>query len=92
MYQIIFKLGSGKEITLCNVNPHQSILDVALDNNIEIESLCGGVGNCKKCSFILCEGEKYLEKPNTLSNEVNFRYACESILKQGSGKLIIELQ
>ena len=59
MYTVKFKFEQkGLEpVTIENVAPGQSILEVALDNNIELHHNCGMVWACSTCHLYLEKGE-----------------------------------
>lgn len=42
----------------------ESILDVALNNNIHLEHACGGSCACTTCHVIVVEGDKNLSEPD----------------------------
>ncbi|HMU25210.1 MAG TPA: 2Fe-2S iron-sulfur cluster-binding protein, partial [Ferruginibacter sp.] len=64
MYKITFKFEQkGLEpITLNNIEPNQSILEVALKNDIELHHNCGGVCACSTCHLYLEKGEDFVEE------------------------------
>lgn len=49
----------------CEVKSGQSVLDVALENNIYIKSICRGVPSCAECRVILAEGEYNVLQPSS---------------------------
>ncbi len=50
---------------VCEVKSGQSVLDVALENNIYIKSICRGVPSCAECRVILAEGEYNVLQPSS---------------------------
>lgn len=72
MYTIKFKFDQkGLEpITLENVAPGQSLLEVALDNNIELHHNCGMVCACSTCHLYLESGEEFV--PEITDKEEDF--------------------
>ncbi len=50
---------------VCEVKSEQSVLDVALENNIYIKSICRGVPSCAECRVILADGEYNVLQPST---------------------------
>ena len=69
----------------------KSILEVAHDNHIEIESACGGVCACTTCHCIIREGFDSLEEADELEEdfldrawglEPQSRLSCQAILAQ----------
>lgn len=98
MYQITFRfLQKGLEpITIKNVKPDQSILEVALGNDIDLHYDCGGVCACSTCHCYLEKGAGYL--PGKSEQEEEFlsmasdlketsRLSCQCILEEGDGEI-----
>ena len=50
---------------VCEVKSGQSVLDVALENNIFIKSICRGVPSCAECRVVLAEGEYNVLQPSS---------------------------
>ena len=59
MYSITFKFEEkGREpIALMDIEPGQSILEVALKNDIELHHNCGGVCACSTCHVYVQQGD-----------------------------------
>lgn len=83
-------------VTLENVAPDQSILEVALENNIELHHNCGMVCACSTCHIYLQKGEEFV--PEITDREEDFidraknpkltsRLGCQCVLVNGSGVL-----
>ncbi|NDC42176.1 MAG: ferredoxin [Chitinophagia bacterium] len=99
MYNIIFKFEQkGLEtITLDNVAAGQSILEVALENNIELHHNCGMVCACSTCHIYLEKGSNFV--PDISDREEDFidrarnprlnsRLGCQCVLaEEGSGTI-----
>ena len=66
MYTIKFNFEQkGLEaITLHNVEAGQSLLEVALGNDIELHHNCGGVCACSTCHLYVEKGADFLEELN----------------------------
>ena len=64
MYSVKFKFEQkGLEpVTLNNIEPGQSLLEVALKHDIELHHNCGGVCACSTCHLYLDKGEGFLEE------------------------------
>jgi ferredoxin, 2Fe-2S len=64
MYNITFKFEQkGLEpITLTNIEGNQSILEVALKNDINLHHNCGGVCACSTCHLYIDKGETLVEE------------------------------
>jgi 2Fe-2S ferredoxin len=102
MYTIHFKFEEkGLEpVTIENVAPGQSVLEVALDNNIELHHNCGMVCACSTCHIYLEKGEEFV--PELTDREEDFidrarspkltsRLGCQCILEDGDGVLEVTL-
>lgn len=46
------------------VNPNKSVLNIALENGIQIHSICKGVPSCAECRIKIKEGENNVSKPS----------------------------
>jgi 2Fe-2S ferredoxin len=102
MYTIHFKFEEkGLEpVTLTNVEAGDSILEIALKNNIELHHNCGGVCACSTCHVYVEQGEDYLPEitdreedfiDRAVSPKLNSRLGCQCVLAAGSGELTITL-
>ncbi len=102
MYTIKFKFEEkGLEpVTVENVEPGFSILEAALDNNIELHHNCGMVCACSTCHIYLEKGEDFV--PELSDKEEDFidrarnpkltsRLGCQCILEAGSGELEVTI-
>src|SRR5690349_14738761 len=102
MYTIKFKFEEkGLEpVTIENVEPGYSILEAALDNNIELHHNCGMVCACSTCHIYLEKGEDYV--PELSDKEEDFidrarnpkltsRLGCQCVLEAGSGELEVTI-
>lgn len=95
MYKINFKFEEkGLEpVTLENVAADQSILEVALLNNIELHHNCGGVCACSTCHVYVEKGDDFLPElsdkeedfiDRAVNPKLNSRLGCQCILEEGS--------
>ncbi|GAO45331.1 2Fe-2S iron-sulfur cluster-binding protein [Flavihumibacter petaseus] len=103
MYSITFKFEQkGLEpVTLDNIKPDQSLLEVALDNNIELHHNCGGVCACSTCHLYLEQGEDLVEElsdkeedfiDRAINPRLTSRLGCQCVLLAGqSGKVTVTL-
>ncbi|WP_277963275.1 ISC system 2Fe-2S type ferredoxin [Pseudomonas sp. RIT-To-2] len=78
--------------------PGKTLLEVAHDNHIEIESACGGVCACTTCHCIIREGFDSLEEADELEEdylgkawglERQSRLSCQTII--GEEDLTVEI-
>ena len=96
-FQISF-VGTDQKLTLPK-NNRQSLLDIAMENNIEIDHACGGVCACSTCHVIVREGISACsasteEEEDQLDEAVGVtpssRLACQCI-PTGKTDLVIEI-
>jgi ferredoxin, 2Fe-2S len=102
MYQITFRfLQEGLEpVVVKDVEPDQSILEVALDNNIDLHCDCGGVCACSTCHSYIDKGAEHLpeisdREEDFLSRAIdpkeNSRLSCQCILEEGDGEIEVTI-
>ncbi len=102
MYSITFKFEQkGLEpITLTGIEPAQSILEVALKNDIELHHNCGGVCACSTCHLYVDKGEQFLEElsdreedfvDRAVNPRLNSRLGCQCLLLEGNGEISVTL-
>ncbi len=102
MYSITFKFEQkGLEpITLTGIEPDQSILEVALKNDIELHHNCGGVCACSTCHLYVEKGEDFLEElsdkeedfiDRAVNPRLNSRLGCQCVLQEGDGEVFVTL-
>ena len=102
MYSITFKFGQkGLEpVTLTGIEPDQSILEVALKNDIELHHNCGGVCACSTCHLYVDQGEAFLEElsdreedfiDRAVNPRLNSRLGCQCVLLDGVGEVSVTL-
>jgi ferredoxin, 2Fe-2S len=103
MYTITFKFEQkGLEpVTITNAEPDQSLLEVALINDINLHHNCGGVCACSTCQVYLEQGEDIVEEltdkeedfiDRAVSPRINSRLGCQCVLLPGkSGNVTVTL-
>lgn len=103
MYSITFKFEEKglAPITLENIAADQSILEVALNNDINLHHNCGGVCACSTCHLYLEKGEDFVDEitdkeedfiDRAVNPRLNSRLGCQCVLHSGnSGELIVTL-
>ncbi len=102
MYKINFKFEQkGLEtIIIDNVASGQSILEVALDNNIELHHNCGMVCACSTCHLYLEKGDEFVPEISDREEDfidrarnprINSRLGCQCVLEDGSGELMVTI-
>mgnify|MGYP003449758974 CR=1 FL=1 len=91
MYEITFRFEQkGLEpITLSGIESDQSILEVALKNDIELHHNCGGVCACSTCHIYVKKGAEFLEEisdkeedfiDRAINPKLDSRLACQCII------------
>ncbi len=103
MYTIKFNFEQkGLEpVTIENVASGQSILEVALDNNIELHHNCGMVCACSTCHLYVDKGEDHLPELSDKEEDfidrarnpkLNSRLGCQCILEDdGNGTIEVTI-
>ena len=102
MYNITFKFEQkGLEpITLSNIEGNQSILEVALKNDINLHHNCGGVCACSTCHLYIDKGETLVEElsdkeedfiDRAINPRLTSRLGCQCVLREGEGTITVTL-
>jgi 2Fe-2S ferredoxin len=100
MYTIHFKFEEkGLEpLIIENQEPGDSILEIALKNDISLHHNCGGVCACSTCHVYVQKGEDWLPEltdreedfiDRAVNPRLNSRLGCQCVLENGSGTLEI---
>ena len=84
MYNITYQFEQkGLEpITFTGIEDGQSLLEVALINDINLHHNCGGVCACSTCHIYIEQGD---------SPRINSRLGCQCVLQSGSGNIVLTL-
>ena len=102
MYNITFKFEQKglAPVTINNVEAEQSILEVALMNDIELHHNCGGVCACSTCHLYVEEGADFLEElsdkeedfiDRAINPRLNSRLGCQCVLHEENGNIVVSL-
>ena len=102
MYKVTFKFEQKglQPVTIENVAPEQSILEVALINDIDLHHNCGGVCACSTCHLYVEKGEDMVEElsdkeedfiDRAINPRLNSRLGCQCVLHKGDGEIIVTL-
>ena len=102
MYTVKFNFEEkGMEpITLADVSPGQSLLEIALMNDIELHHNCGGVCACTTCHLYIEKGMEFIDEltdreedfiDRAVNPRLNSRLGCQSLLLDGSGEIEVTL-
>lgn len=102
MYTVKFNFEEkGQQpITLENVSPGQTLLELALKNDIELHHNCGGVCACTTCHLYIQEGMDSIDEitdreedfiDRAVNPRLNSRLGCQSLLLDGEGTIDVLL-
>jgi 2Fe-2S ferredoxin len=102
MYNVTFKFEQKgiDPVTIENIAPDQSLLEVALVNDIELHHNCGGVCACSTCHLYIEKGEQFVEElsdkeedfiDRAVNPRLNSRLGCQCVLHPGSGEMVVTL-
>jgi 2Fe-2S ferredoxin len=102
MYTIHFKFEEkGLEpVTIENIEAGDSILEIALKNNIDLHHNCGGVCACSTCHVYVEKGDEHLPEitdreedfiDRAVNPRLNSRLGCQCVLEGDGGVLEIRL-
>lgn len=102
MYTIKFNFEQkGLEpVTLENVQPGQTLLELALRNDIELHHNCGGVCACTTCHLYIENGMDHIDEitdreedfiDRAVNPRLNSRLGCQSLLLDGDGTVEVML-
>lgn len=102
MYTIKFKFEQKglSPVTIENVEPGQSILEVALNNDIDLHHNCGAVCACSTCHLYVEKGEDLVEElsdreedfiDRAINPRLNSRLGCQCVLLDGDGEIEVRL-
>ncbi len=102
MYTITFKFEQkGLDTMVLNdIEPDQSLLEVALKHDINLHHNCGGVCACSTCHLYVEKGENYLEElsdkeedfiDRAVNPRINSRLGCQCVLHPGAGAVTVTL-
>jgi len=102
MYTIHFKFDQKglSPVTIENVAPDQSILEVALANDIELHHNCGMVCACSTCHIYLEKGEEFVPELTDREEDfidrarnprINSRLGCQCILEENTGRIEVTI-
>lgn len=87
-------------VTFTNVEPGQSMLEIALTNDIELHHNCGGVCACSTCHIYVEKGAEFMEElsdkeedfiDRALNPRLNSRLGCQCLLNNGDGEIEVTL-
>jgi ferredoxin, 2Fe-2S len=102
MYTITYKFEQKglDPITFKDVEDGQSLLEIALMNDIDLHHNCGGVCACSTCHVYIEQGDEFLEELNdreedfidrAVNPRINSRLGCQCVLQSGDGDIVLTL-
>ena|SRR5688572_1745496 len=102
MYKVKFNFEEKgmSPLTVDNVEPGQTLLEIALKNDIELHHNCGGVCACTTCHIYIEQGMDYIDEitdreedfiDRAVNPRLNSRLGCQSLLLDGSGEIEVLL-
>lgn len=102
MYNITYKFEQKGQVpvTFNDVEDGQSLLEIALINDINLHHNCGGVCACSTCHLYVEQGEGFLEElsdreedfiDRAVNPRLNSRLGCQCVLQPGSGDIVVTL-
>ena len=102
MFTVTYKFEQKglQPVTISNVEDGQSLLEVALINDIELHHNCGGVCACSTCHLYVEQGEDFLEElsdkeedfiDRAVNPRLNSRLGCQCVLQDGGGNIVVTL-
>lgn len=98
--KIRFEEKGMEPVTFTNVEAGQTLLELALKNDIELHHNCGGVCACTTCHLYIEKGMEYLDElsdreedfiDRAVNPRLNSRLGCQSLLLKGSGEIEVTL-
>jgi 2Fe-2S ferredoxin len=87
-------------VTLENIEPGQTLLEVLLKNDIELHHNCGGVCACTTCHLYIEKGMNFIDEISDKEEDfidraanprLNSRLGCQSLLLEGGGEVEVTL-
>lgn len=98
--KINFEEKGLEPVTLSNVEAGQSLLEVALKNDIELHHNCGGVCACSTCHLYVGKGADFLEElsdreedfiDRAVNPRLTSRLGCQCVLQEADGEIEVTL-
>lgn len=102
MYTIKFNFEQPgiESLTFTNIQEGQSLLEVALGNDIDLHHNCGGVCSCTTCHLYIEKGMEFIDEKSKREKDfieratnprMNSRLGCQSLLLDEEGEIEITL-
>ena len=102
MYTITYKFEQKglAPVTFTDIEDGQSLLEVALKNDIDLHHNCGGVCACSTCHLYVEQGGDFLEElsdkeedfiDRAINPRLSSRLGCQCLLLEGDGDIVVTL-
>lgn len=102
MYTVKFNFEQKdlQPVVLENIEPGNSLLELALMNDIDLHHNCGGVCACTTCHLYVEKGMEHIEEisdkeedfiDRAVNPRLNSRLGCQSVLLDGDGEIEVTL-
>ena len=87
-------------VVFTNIEAGQTMLELALKNDIELHHNCGGVCACTTCHLYIVKGMEHLEEisdkeedfiDRAVNPRLNSRLGCQSLLLDGDGEVEVTI-
>ncbi len=102
MYTVKFKFEEKglESMLLENVEAGQTLLEIALKNDIDLHHNCGGVCACTTCHLYIEKGMDHIDEisdkeedfiDRAVNPKLNSRLGCQSLLNEGDGEIEVTL-
>lgn len=87
-------------VTLESIPAGKSLLEVALENDIELHHNCGGVCACSTCHLYMEQGDTLVEElsdreedfiDRAVNPRLTSRLGCQCVLQPGQGQIVVTL-
>ena len=99
VYKVKFNFEEeGKEPIELQIAEGESVLDVALDNDIELQHNCGGVCGCSTCHVYVVGGMDNLQEisdkeedfiDRAVNPRINSRLGCQCVIIDGNIEILV---
>ncbi|POY37827.1 ferredoxin [Solitalea longa] len=99
VYKVKFNFEEkGKEPIELSIAEGESVLDVALDNNIELQHNCGGVCGCSTCHLYVVNGMENIQEisdkeedfiDRAVNPRITSRLGCQCVIIDGNIEVLV---
>jgi 2Fe-2S ferredoxin len=98
--KINFEQKGLEPVTLNDIKPDHSLLEVLLEAGIELHHNCGAVCACSTCHLYIDKGSEHIQEltdkeedfiDRAVNPRINSRLGCQCVLEKGSGEIFITI-